>query len=203
MEKKRKKRKNYKQQLAEWQKKKGPHLYGNQMDSSEMIGGVNGIPVTVTEVKEQDRTNITFDCPACDRKDITGRLLKRVESSKLFFVIPIFKSTEIILTCSRCSKAFRPKARFSDLISGDKEFCNASIKYNFSTDDTYLVVGAFFLSFVPLIGLLVNCYCGIGKYSHTNNKCWQTWLLSLSFIISLVSLIAGISYLLKLYLLNS
>jgi hypothetical protein len=195
-----KKRKNYKKQLAEWKKKTGGHKFSDA--TSDFTYDSPGIPIAVSEIKIKDATTIFFDCPACKEANIQGNLYKRIEFTKLFFVIPIFKSTEIIISCCRCGKEFHPKANFSDLISGDKEFYNKSIRYNFSKEDTVLILIVSILSIIPIIGLVGILYLGIGKYSSTSNKCWQTWLLVFSIYIALISTGISVFYLYKLYFLH-
>jgi hypothetical protein len=93
-----------------------------------------------------------FNCPACETP-VSGEVLETVERGKLYFVIPVFKSTSTWITCPNCNTQLYLSLSLDRLVQQPPEAIGMFILYRASIAARILALLSCLLFWVPGVGI--------------------------------------------------
>jgi hypothetical protein len=126
---------------------------------------------------------LPFNCPDCNAQGVSGQVKEAVSSGKLYFVIPVFKSTTTWITCPACNAQLNLKLPLARLLEQPPESITLFIRHRAPMPAKILALLGALLFWVPALGAVL---AAVALYLARGTKGWPPKIAK-------ISLVAGIA----------
>ena len=133
---------------------------------------------------------LLFNCPECNAQGVSGQVTQAVSTGKLYFFIPVFKSTTTWITCPVCNAQLNLKLPLARLLQQPPESINLFIRHRAPMPAKILALLGALLFWVPLLGALL---AATALYLARGTKGWPTKVAKISLVAAIaVTVTVGI-----------
>ena len=97
---------------------------------------------------------VKIDCPACGGKELPAITVETEEKNSLFWIIPLFTSRFVSVSCSACGKTFRTALKADQLAQIGREEISRHLAAAVPFLAKFCVVMGITLAVIPFLGLI-------------------------------------------------
>lgn len=127
---------------------------------------------------------VKIDCPACGGKDLPAGTIETEEKNSLYWIIPLFTSRFVSVSCSACGKTFRTALKADQLTRISQEEISRHLAAAVPFLVKFCVVIGIALAMIPFHGLV---FALLGTaFTIRRSTGWRTGAL-VGLVLSLVS----------------
>jgi hypothetical protein len=130
---------------------------------------------------------LPFNCPDCSAQGASGQVRESVSTGKLYFFIPVFKSTTTWITCPACNAELNLKLSLARLLEQPPESINLFIRHRAPLPAKILALLGALLFWAPGLGAVL---AATALYLARGTKGWPAKVAKISLIAAIAVTIA-------------